>query len=54
MARTISRRVVPHGILRERRVFLSIGTMENLSKIVCYCLGEGTEWNDTGKIGKVT
>lgn len=32
MARTISRHVVPHGILRERRVFLSIGTIENLSQ----------------------
>lgn len=34
MARTISGRVVPYGILLERRVFLSIGTRENLSKLL--------------------
>jgi len=43
MARTISRHVVPHGILRERRVFLSIGTIENLSKNICDCRGERIE-----------
>lgn len=43
MARTISRHVVPHGILRERRMFLSIGTIENFLKIVRDCRGKRIE-----------